>query len=768
MSSKTEKHVGTPTVLPRPDFRFQGEIGRTYLESDPAQFPKPVQAPSGAPNILLILIDDAGFGQFSTFGGGIPSPTMDRLAAEGLRYNHFHTTALCSPTRAALITGRNHHSAAFAGITEAATGYDGYTCILPKSCGTVGEVLRQNGYMTAWIGKNHNTPTWETSAAGPFDRWANGLGFDYFYGFNAGDMNHWNPIQYENRNLVPASSDPNYHLTTDIADKAISWVRQAKSIAPDKPYFLYVATGATHAPHHTPKEWIEKFKGKFDGGWDKYREETLERQKNLGVVPKNTQLTVRSKGLPAWESLNADQKRLYARMMEVFAAYGAHCDHELGRVVQAAKEIPGADNTLIIYIAGDNGASAEGGLEGSLCENLFFNGFAEKWQDNIKVIDELGGPKHFNHFPSAWAHAMNTPFQWTKQVASHFGGTRNPMIISWPARIKDKGGVRAQFLHTIDIVPTLYELCGVTPPTELNGVQQKPIEGISFAFTFDNTKAASLRKTQYFELAVNRGLYHEGWMASCPSFVPWVSTRDEFDPDKAKWELDKVDDDFSQANDLADKHPDKLRQLQDLWWVEAAKYSVLPLDWRAGIRLNSEAMGRPSLIAGRTKMTYYPGTIGLPDGASPPMINKSWTITPDIEVPDGQAEGMIVTQGGLEGGYGLYLRDGKPTFVYNYLSIDRPTFAAKDPLPKGKAKLVIDFVYDGGGPGKGGMITMSANAKRIVEGRLERTIPIQLSLGEGLDIGMDVGSAVDFTYKLPFAFTGEIEKVTVELKGKAS
>ena len=768
MPSKPETLAGTPTVLPRPDFRFPGEIGRTYLESDPAQFPKPAEAPKGAPNVLLILIDDAGFGQFSTFGGGIPSPTMDRLAAEGLRYNHFHTTALCSPTRAALITGRNHHSAAFAGITEGATGYDGYTCILPKSCGTVGEVLRQNGYMTAWIGKNHNTPTWETSAAGPFDRWANGLGFEYFYGFNAGDMNHWNPILYENRNLVPASSDPNYHLTTDIADKAISWLRQAKSIAPDKPYFLYVATGATHAPHHTPKEWIEKFRRKFDGGWDKYREETLERQKKLGVVPKDTQLTVRSKGLPAWDSLNGDQKRLYARMMEVFAAYGAHCDHELGRVVQAAKEMPDADNTLIIYIAGDNGASAEGGLEGSLCENLFFNGFAEKWQDNIKVIDELGGPKHFNHFPSAWTHAMNTPFQWTKQVASHFGGTRNPMIISWPARIRDKGGMRAQFLHTIDIVPTLYELCGVTPPTELNGVQQKPIEGISFAFTFDDAKAASLRKTQYFELAVNRGLYHEGWMASCPSFVPWVSTRGEFDPDKAKWELYKIDEDFSQANDLADKYPDKLRQLQDLWWVEAAKYSVLPLDWRAGIRLNSEAMGRPSLIAGRTKMTYYPGTIGLPDGASPPMINKSWTITADIEVPDGKAEGMIVTQGGLEGGYGLYLRDGKPTFVYNYLSIDRPTFAAKDPLPKGKTKLVVDFVYDGGGPGKGGEITMSANGKVIAEGRLERTIPIQFSLGEGLDVGMDVGSAVDFTYNLPFAFTGKIEKVTVELKAKSS
>lgn len=755
---------GTPSVLPRPDFRFSGEVGRTVPDSDPAQFPKPVKAPEGAPNIVLILIDDAGFGQFSTFGGGIPSPTMDRLAAQGLRFNRFHTTALCSPTRAALITGRNHHSAAFAGITECATGYDGYTCILPKSCGTVGEVLRQNGYMTAWIGKNHNTPTWETSAAGPFDRWANGLGFDYFYGFNAGDMNHWNPILFQNRDLVPASTDPNYHLTTDIADKAIAWVRQAKSIAPDKPYFLYVATGATHAPHHTPKEWIAKFKGKFDGGWDKYREDTLERQKKLGVVPKDTKLTVRSKGLPAWDSLNADQKRLYARMMEVFAAYGAHCDHELGRVVDAVKQLPDAENTLIIYIAGDNGASAEGGLEGSLCENMFFNGFPEKWQDNLKVIDELGGPKHFNHFPSSWAHAMNAPFQWTKQVASHFGGTRNPMIISWPSRIKDKGKLRTQFLHTIDIVPTIYDVCGITAPTELNGVQQKPIEGISFAFTFNDADAKSLRNTQYFELGCNRGLYHEGWMASCPSFVPWDPNRAEFDPDKAKWELYNVDDDFSQANDLAEKYPEKLRQLQDLWWVEAARYNVLPLDWRGTIRLNAEAMGRPSLVAGRTKMTYYPGTIGLPDGASPPMCNKSWTITANIELPDAAANGMIITHGGLEGGYGLYLRDGKPTFVYNFLSVDRPTFAAKGRLPKGKTTLVVDFVYDGGGMGKGGQITMKSNGKKIADGRLERTIPIQLSLGEGVDIGMDCGSPIDFTYTLPFAFTGKIEKVEIELK----
>ncbi|HEY3674730.1 MAG TPA: arylsulfatase [Candidatus Tumulicola sp.] len=762
MSTETV-HVGTPEILPRPDFHFPGEVGRTYLDSDPAQFPKPVEAPKGAPNVLLILIDDVGFGQFGTFGGGVPSPTMDKLAAEGIRYNRFHTTALCSPTRAALITGRNHHSTSFAGITELATGYDGYTCILPRSCGTVGEVLRQNGYMTAWIGKNHNTPTWETSAAGPFDRWVNGLGFDYFYGFNGGDMNHWNPILYENRNLVPASTDPNYFLTTDLADKAIAWVRQAKSIAPSRPFFLYVAPGATHAPHQVPKEWIEKFQGKFDEGWDRYRELTLERQKKLGVVPQDTKLTVRSKGLPAWDSLNADQKRLYARMMEVFAAYGAQCDEQMGRVIDAVKAMPEADNTLIIYIAGDNGSSAEGGLEGSLCENMFFNGFPEKWQDNIKAIDELGGPKHFNHFPSAWAHAMNAPFQWTKQVASHFGGTRNPMIISWPDRIKDAGGLRTQFLHTIDIVPTLYEVCGITAPTELNGIQQKPIEGVSFAATFDDAGAESHRKTQYFELGCNRGMYHDGWMASSPSFVPWDPNRGDWDPDTAPWELYDITKDFSQADDLAEQYPEKLRELQDLWWVEAAKYNVLPLDWRATIRMNAELMGRPSLTAGRTSMTYYPGTIGVPDAAAPRMCNKSWTITAKIELPKAGESGMIVTHGGLEGGYGLYLRDGLPVFVYNFLSVERTTFTATQPLAKGKTELVVDFAYDGGGMGKGGTVTMRANGAVIAEGRLERSIPIQFSLGEGLDIGMDVGSPIDFTYDLPFAFTGKIESVRIDL-----
>ena len=717
---------------------------------------------------MLILIDDAGFGQFSTFGGAVPSPTMDRLSAEGLRFNRFHTTALCSPTRAALITGRNHHSTSFGVISETATGYDGYVCVLPKSCGTIGEVLRQNGYMTAWIGKNHNTPAWEASAAGPFDRWANGLGFDYFYGFNAGDMNHWNPVLYENRNLVPASTDPKYYLTDDLADHAIDWVRKVKTISPDKPFFLYVAPGATHSPHQVAKEWIDKFKGQFDMGWDAYREQAFERQKKLGVIPANTRLTPRPVGLPAWESLNADQKRLYSHMMEVFAAYGAECDYEMGRVVDAVKSLPDADNTIFIYIAGDNGSSAEGGIEGSVNENLFFNGFPEKWQDNLKVIDELGGPKHYNHFPSAWAWAMDAPFQWTKQVASHFGGTRNPMIISWPARINDRGGVRSQFLHVIDIVPTLYELIGITPPIELNGAPQKPIEGISFAYALDRDSAlaAGRHKIQYFEMGCSRGIYYDGWMASAISFPPWQPVRTGFDLDKQKWELYHIDEDFSQANDLAQQDPVKLRQLQDLWWAQAAKYNVLPLDWRAVERLNGELMGRPSLAGDRKVYTYYPGQTGLPNEAAPRILNKSFTITADLEIPAKGAEGMIITHGGIVGGYGLYIRNGKPTFVYNYLALDRYTFTGNAPLPKGKLTIRVDLDYHGapGELGKGATVSLFVNDKKVAGGELPKTIPIQVSLNEGMDIGMDVGSAVDFTYKLPFVFTGAIEKVTITLK----
>jgi arylsulfatase A-like enzyme len=758
-------NTGTPKVLPRPDFKFEGRVGKTYKDSDPPQFPKPVGAPKGAPNVVLILLDDTGFGQYSTFGGGVPSPTLDKLAAEGLRYNRFHTTALCSPTRAALITGRNHHSAATGVITEAATGYDGYTCVLPRSCGTIGEVLRQNGYATAWIGKNHNTPSWETSAAGPFDRWANGLGFDYFYGFNAGDMNHWNPLLFENRNLVPQSADPNYHLTEDLADKAIAWTRRVTSIAPDKPFFLYVAPGANHSPHHAPKEWIEKFKGKFDHGWDAYREETFKRQQAMGIIPTEAKLTVRSEGLPAWNTLEDGQKRVYARMMETFAGYAAHVDHHMGRVVDAVKSLPNADNTIFIYVVGDNGASAEGGLEGSLNENLFFNGFPEKWEENLAHIDELGGPKWFNHFPSAWAHAMNTPFQWTKQVASHFGGTRNPMVVSWPAKIKDKGGIRTQFLHVIDLVPTLYEAIGITPPTTLNGIEQKPIEGVSFLKSFIDARAPETRQTQYFELLVNRGIYQDGWMASSRSFVPWVPVRGDFDPLKAKWELYHVDSDFTQAEDLATKHPEKVKELEAIFWREAEKYRVLPLDWRAVERLNAELQGRPRLAGKRNTFVYYPGQIALPDGASPPVLNKSFSITADIEIPDAGAEGMIYTHGGLTGGCGLYLRDGKAHFVYNYLAMERPTISTVV-LPIGKLSLTVKLTYEGkpGERGKSALVTIDANGKKVGEGRLLRTVPIQFSLGEGVDVGMDTGSAIDFTYKLPFAFTGKIDKVTVDLK----
>lgn len=756
--------AGTPQVLPLPDYHFEGNVGRTYLDSDTPQFPQPVKAPAGAPNVVLILIDDAGFGQFSTFGGGTPSPTMDALAAEGLRFNRFHTTALCSPTRASLLTGRNPHSVSSGVIGEIATGYDGYTSVIPRSAGTVAEALRQNGYMTAWIGKNHNTPPWESSAAGPFDRWPNGLGFDYFYGFNTGDMNHWNPRLHENRNLVHVPTDDDYYLTTDLADKAIAWVRNVTSISPDNPFFLYVAPGATHAPHHVSQEWIDKFKGQFDMGWDVYREQTLARQIALGVVPPDTKLTPRSEGLPDWESLNADQKRLYARMMEVFAAFGAQTDYEMGRIIDAVKKLPGGDNTVFIYIAGDNGASAEGGLEGSINENLFFNGFPEKWEDNIKAIDELGGPKHFNHFTASWAHAMNTPFQWTKQVASHFGGIRNPMIVSWPGRLTDVGGVRDQFLHVADVAPTIYELTGVTPPTMLNGVPQQPIEGISFAYTFDEADAEGRRRTQYFEMGVNRGIYQDGWMASALSFPPWQSVRGAFDPDQQVWELYNIDEDFSQANDLAAANPEKLRQLQDLWWVEAAKHNVLPLDWRATERFDSELMGRPSLIAGRKELTYSAGVVGLPLSSSPPLLNKSWTITADVEVPAGGGSGMIFTEGGLEGGVGLYLRDGRPTFVYNFLSLERPTFVGPDPLPEGKSQIAVRFDYDGGGSGKGATVALLVNGTEVAGGRIERTVPAQFSLGEGFDVGMDYGSAVDFTYELPFRFTGTIEEVRVQLE----
>jgi arylsulfatase len=756
--------VDAQKALPPPDFRFKGQVGRTFQDSDPATFPQIVRPPKGAPNIVLILLDDVGFGQFSVFGGGIPSPGMEKLAAGGLRYNRFHTTALCSPTRAAMLTGRNHHVAGTGAITELATGYDGYTGIIPKSTGTVAEVLRQNGYATGWVGKNHNTPIWETSEIGPFDRWANGLGFDYFYGFNAGDTSQYEPILYENRTRVPRSGDPNYHLSTDIADKSIAWVRRVKAIDPLRPFFLYVAPAATHSPHQAPKAWIDQFKGQFDMGWDRYREMTLERQKQLGVVPADTRLTPRPAGLPAWDTLNADQKRLYARMMEVFAGYGAHVDHEVGRVLDAVAALPDADNTLIIYVVGDNGASAEGGIEGSINENAFFNNVAETWQDNIKVIDELGGPKHFNHFPSAWAWAMNTPFQWTKQVASHFGGTRNPMIVSWPVRITEKGGLRSQFHHVIDIAPTLMEAAGLEAPDILNGTPQKPIEGVSMVYTFADAGAADRRKSQIFEMAVNRGIYQDGWLASSPSFPPWQADRTGFDIDRAKWELYNIDRDFSQAVDLATENPEKLRAMQDLWWAEAARNDILPLDWRGPERMSAELTGKPSLAAGRSTFVYETALSALPEAAAPDLKNKSFTVTAEAEIPPGGAEGMIFTQGGFTGGWGFYLQQGRLVGIHSYVALERHRVVSTEPVPTGNVTLAMDFRYDVGGMGKGGTLTLLANGRKVGEGRVEKTTPFRYSLFEGQDIGEDTGSPIDFSYRPPFKFTGTLHKLTVELK----
>lgn len=755
---------GNEPVLPRPDFKYKGNVGRTINESDAPQFPAPVKAPAGAPNIVLILIDDAGYGQFGTFGGAIETPALDRVAKNGLRFARFHTTALCSPTRAALLTGRNHHSVSNGVITEAATGYEGYTGIIPNSAGTVAQILRQYGYATAWFGKNHNTPDWETSMNGPFDRWPSGYGFDYFYGFMGGDADQWHPTLYENHNLVTPSTDPNYILTTDLTDRAISWLRRTRSIDQKKPFFLYMATGATHAPHHVHPEYIAKFKGKFDGGWDVYREETFKRQQALGVVPKNAVLTPRPAELPSWESLSASQKKLFARMMEVFAAFTAETDHEMGRLLDVVLSLPDADNTIVIYQIGDNGASAEGGLVGLLNENSFFNGVPESLDDNLKHIDELGGPKHFNHFPAGWAWAMNTPFQWTKQIASHLGGVRNPIVISWPKRITDRGGVRNQFHHVIDIAPTIYEAVGITPPITMNGVTQQPIEGVSMVYAFDDAAAKDRRRQQYFEMFINRGMYADGYWAASRVSIPWETGEKKIDPDAATWELYDLNNDFTQAKNIAAENPKKLRELQDLWWAEAATHKVLPMDPRKIVRLSAELQGRPTPTKGLTHFDYYPGTEALPSGSAPNLLNKSWSITANIVGGKGKPEGAVFVMGGSDGGYGIYLQKGKPVFVSNFLGRSYTRVESKKAIPSASSTIRVDFAYDGGGMGKGANVTLYLDNEKVGEGRIEQTQALTLGLGGALDIGVDTGSAVDEAYAPPFRFTGTIEKVSVDLK----
>ena len=750
------------TILPRPDPGFQGKIGRTVKESV-KDFPKDVIAPKGAPNILLILTDDVGFGASSTFGGPIPTASMDRLAKDGLRYNNFHTTALCSPTRAALLSGRNHHSAATGIIMELGTGFPGYNSLMPKSAGTFAEILKQNGYNTSWYGKNHNVPDWQGSQAGPFDLWPTGLGFEYFYGFIGGDTSQWNPALYEGtKPIEPPHDAKDYFFDKDMADHTIHWIRTQHAMAPTKPFLAYYATGTAHAPHHAPKEWIAKFKGKFDQGWDKVREETFTRQKRMGIVPANAKLTERSEGIPAWDSLNADQKKVYARMMEVYAAALSHADHQMGRILDAIAEHGELDNTLVIYIQGDNGASGEGGMSGLLNEMSVFNAIPEDFKEVMRRMDELGGPKTFNHYPVGWAHAMDTPFQWTKQIASHFGGTRNGMVISWPARIKDKGGIRPQFSHVIDIMPTILEAVGVTAPSSINGVPQKPIEGMSMAYTFDDAKAPSRHRTQYFEMFANRAIYSDGWVAATtPPIAPWVSIAKAIDINDYKWELYNVSEDFSQADNLAAKNPGKLKELQELFWTEAAKYKVLPIDNSRVERFDVNL--RPSLTRGRDIFTYYPGIVRTPEGAAPDMKNKSYQIKAEVEIPKAGAEGMLITHGGRFAGYGLYLLKGRPVFTYNLADVARYSIAGKEPLAPGKHTLLFDFKYEGGGLGKGGVGTLQVDGKTVATGRIERTLAFRLSLDETLDCGEDTGTPVSESYKVPFKFTGKLNKVTINL-----
>jgi arylsulfatase A-like enzyme len=749
-------------VLPRPEPPFKGHVGRTVQDSA-LDFPQEVKAPKGAPNILLFLTDDVGFGATSTFGGPIPTPTFDRLAANGLRYTAFHTTALCSPTRSALLSGRNHHSNATGVIMELATGFPGYNSLMPKSNGTFAEVLKQNGYSTAWYGKNHNVPDWHSSQVGPFDLWPTGLGFEYFYGFLGGDTSQWAPALFENiKPIEPPHGQRDYFFDKDMADHTIDRIRLLHAVAPDKPWLAYYAPGTAHAPHHAPKDWIAKFKGKFDMGWDKMREQTLARQKAMGIVPQDTKLTERSPGIPSWDSLDADQRRVYAHMMEVYAAALSDCDNQMGRILDAIEEMGQTDNTLVIYIQGDNGASAEGTTQGLLNEMAVFNGIPEDFQEVMRQMDELGGPMTFNHYPIGWAHAMDTPFQWTKQIASHFGGTRNGLVISWPARIKDKSGIRTQFHHVIDIAPTILEAVGVQSPSMLNGVPQKPIEDVSMVYTFADAKVRSTHRTQYFEMFGNRAIYNDGWIAATtPAVAPWVFGGSVPPADEYKWELYNVDRDFSESNDLAAQEPQKLRELQDLFWIEAAKYNVLPIDNSKQERFDVRL--RPSLTRGRTEFTYYPGMTRIPEGSAPDFKNKSYSILAEVEIPFGGAEGVLMTQGGRFNGLGLYLLAGKPVFHYNLVGVERTTVAGSNALSPGKHRIMVDLKYDGPGIGKSASATLLADGQKVGECRIPRTIPFRVSADETLDIGEDTGTPVSEDYQVPFRFTGRLNKVVIKL-----
>ena len=741
----------------------------TYTELDARNAKPPprfeVKAPAGAPNVVIVLIDDVGFGGPSTFGGPINTPTMDQLAQNGLRFNNFHTTALCSPTRNALKTGRNHHTVNTGSIMESSTAFPGNTGQNPNSVAPLAEMLRLNGYSTGAFGKWHETAAWETSVSGPFDRWPTHQGFDKFYGFIGGETDQWYPLIYDGVIKVDPPKMENYHFTVDMTNQAINWVKAQQSMTPDKPFFVYFATGATHAPHHVPKEWADKYKAKFDKGWDQQRIETLARQKKLGVVPKGTELPERPEDLKAWDALSGDEKRLFARQAEVFAGFLEQTDHEIGRFVQAIDDIGELDNTLFVYIAGDNGTSAEGGFVGMYNEMTYFNGVAEKVEDLIPLIDKWGSPETFPHMAAGWAVAFDTPFKWTKQVASDFGGTRNGMVIHWPKGIKDKGGLRSQFSHVIDIAPTILEAASLPEPKSVNGTPQTPIEGTSLLYAFNDGKAPERHTAQYFEMFGNRALYKDGWLARTIHRAPWKTTN--LPPLTTDvWELYDVRSDFSLSKDLAAQQPDKLKALQAEFMKDAQKYHVLPIDDRTIERMNPAMAGRPDILGDRSSLTLYEGMQGMMENTFMNVKNRSSKITATLDIPKGGANGAILSQGGRFGGWSLYMKDGKPAYTYNFLGLERYTVSASQALPAGSATVVLDFAYNGGGPGKGGNATLYVNGKSVAQGRIDKTQPNIFSADETADVGMDNQTPVaeGIGVGAETRFTGKIYEVVLEVR----
>ncbi|HME32099.1 MAG TPA: arylsulfatase [Terriglobales bacterium] len=721
-----------------------------------------ISAPAGAPNVLIVLIDDMGFGQPSPFGGPVHMPTIEQLADAGLRYNNFHTTALCSPTRSALMTGRNHHMVNMGGITEVATAYPGNTGIIPDYAASIAKTLRDNGYSTAQFGKNHETPAWEISPSGPTDRWPTRQGFDKFYGFMGGETNQWEPAVYEDLTRIEVPHTPGYHFMTDMTNHAISWIQYEKSLTPDKPFFIYFAPGATHAPHHVPTEWSDKYKGQFDKGWDKVREETLAKQIALGVVPPGTKLAPKPAFIKDWDTLSPDEKRLYAREMEIFAGFGEYADHEIGRLIQSIKDMGQLDNTLIFFIAGDNGASAEGGASGMFNENTYFNGVVEQVPDILKHIDELGGPKSYNHYAAGWAVAGDTPFTWTKQVASSFGGTRNSMVVYWPKGIQAKNEVRSQFGHVIDVVPTILEAAKLPQPVEVDGVKQTPIEGTSLVYTFADAKAPSRHTTQYFEIVGNRAVYHDGWLAGTVHKAPWeAKPRATLENDK--WELYQVTNDFSLTNDLAASQPAKLKEMQGIFVKEAIANHVLPIDDRSIERFDPAVAGRPDLMAGRTSLTVYSGMNGINENAFINTKNTTHTVTAEIEVPKETANGVLIAQGGRFSGWSFYVKDGKLAYCYNWVGFKQYIVNSDKKLLPGKATVRMEFVTDGGKLGAGGTARLFVNGEKVGEGRIPNTNGMLLSLEEGADVGADYGTPVTDVYESPFAFNGKISWVRVNI-----